>query len=437
MSDRLLRPWRTPPGAWDRAAAAHLLRRAGFGAGPEELDQALSAGFEATLARCFESRPAPDLDTAARAFLGSGRLDLLQAWWMALILEGASPLRERLALLWHDHFATSADKVDDARLMHRQNELFRSLGPGDFRVLFHEIARDPAMLLWLDGGANRRGHPNENFAREALELFGLGLGQYTEDDVREAARAFTGWGTDGRSFVNRSEHHDAGAKTVFGRTGEWDGDDVIDRILEHPACARHVAGVLLEAFVSPRLEPAWIEETARVLVENEWHVGRTLRILLSSELFFSPAARRSRIAGPVELVAVTARTLGARIAPSLAADWAAQMGQGLFRPPSVKGWDGGRAWIHAGTWIARHNALVRLARAHGEPGAGIEVDLGRATGASVQEEVPARVLLLLLPDVEDDRLSALLSRTATTGDLARSLVASVAVVLTSPEYQLF
>ena len=160
-------------------------------------------------------------------------------------LAGGAPLRERMTLVWHDLFATSNDKVDDVRLMHAQNELFRTQGLGDFRALLHALARDPAMLVWLDGDSNRRGHANENFAREVLELFALGIGNYGERDIQEAARAFSGWGTEGRASVFRAAHHDDGEKTLFAQTGRWSSDDALDLILAQPACARHVARVLL------------------------------------------------------------------------------------------------------------------------------------------------------------------------------------------------
>ena len=439
MNSEFLRPWRPSAGEWKRAAVMHLVRRAGFGATPEQLERGLSQGLESTLAELFEDRSDPALRQAVRPLLGAESLELLQAWWMSLILEGGAPLRERMTLVWHDLFATSNDKVDDVRLMHGQNELFRSSGLGDFRSLLHGVARDPAMLLWLDGDSNRRGHANENFAREVMELFALGIGHYTEDDIRSAGRAFTGWGTEGRAFVLRPQHHDPDSKTIFGHTGNWDGDQVIDLILEQPACARHVAQTLLEAFVAPGPEPEWIEATAALLVASDWNVGRTLETLLASELFFSPRARRARIAGPVELLAVATRTLGAHVPPKLAARLASEMGQALFRPPSVKGWDGGRSWINAGSWIARHNALVRLAQAQHEPQDGIEVDLAGAFAQPASSaNLPELVTRTLLPDLEPARLAPTLARVASdASDLDRNLAATTALVLTSPEYQLF
>ncbi|MSR63770.1 MAG: DUF1800 domain-containing protein [Planctomycetes bacterium] len=436
MSDELLEPWRPTAGAWDRAAAAHLYRRAGFGATPAELERALEVGHEASLEQLFAERTEPALRASIRPLLAAGELELLQAWWMGLILAGGAPLHERMTLVWHDLFATSNDKVDDVRLMHAQNELFRTQGLGDFRALLHALARDPAMLVWLDGDSNRRGHANENFAREVLELFTLGIGNYEERDVQEAARAFSGWGTEGRASVFRAAQHDDGEKTLFAHAGRWSSDDALDLILAQPACARHVARVLLEAFVGSEVQEPWIAAVVAELVRCEWNVERVLRALLSSKLFFSPAARRARIAGPVELVAVAARALGARVAPRRAARWAAEMGQALFRPPSVKGWDGGRAWIHSGSWIARHNALVELARGGADEGE-VHVDLALVLGAGAGEALAAALLERLLPDTADAELAAALRRTLRQPDLEQARIAGAALLLTTPEFQLF
>jgi len=410
-----LRAWRPALGAWDRPAAAHLLRRAGFGASPEELEQALGAGLDATLERLFEDRTPPELDGSIQALLAAESLELLQAWWMARIVAGGAPLRERMTLVWHDLFATSHEKVQDVRLMHGQNELLRRAGLGDFRLLLHGIARDPAMLVWLDGRSNRKGHPNENFAREVLELFALGPGHYDERDVQEAARAFSGWGTEGRSFVHAPEHHDDGPKTILGHQGRFDGVAALDLILAHPACARHVARVLLEAFVAPMPTEEELEGLAGTLLASDWDVGRTLRVLLRSELFFAPRARRARIAAPVECLAAASRALGARVPPRTLARRASAMGQALFRPPSVKGWEGGRAWIHAGHWIARHNALVELAR----------------------QAAPSRNGFEVLRDVLPEEPPALRAAVERLAREPSSDPAAIAFVLTAPEFHLY
>jgi len=436
MSASVLAPWSPGPDGWNAAAAAHLWRRGGFGARPADLERALDEGLTRTMERLFAAENDVELRRAAEPLLASESLELLQAWWMALILAGGAPLRERMTLVWHDLFATSHDKVGDVRLMHAQNELLRREGLGDFRALLLAVARDPAMLVWLDGNSNRKGHPNENFAREVLELFALGIGNYGERDVQEAARAFTGWGSEGRAFAFRPEHHDEGEKLLFGRRGRFGGDEAIALVLEQPGCARHVARVLLENFVAPVAEPAWIDELAAALVRAEWNLERTLRVLLASELFFSPAARHARIAGPVELVATAVRALDAHVPPRRAARWTAQMGQALFRPPSVKGWDGGRAWIHSGTWIARHNALVALAAGRRDDAGPMRVELERLFPALEPGPLARDVLARLLPGSDDPVLLEALVTSARAAPEAPAR-ACVAALLSAPEFHLF
>lgn len=319
LPDRL-KPWRPgAQGGFDRAAAAHLLRRAGFGASEAELERAVGAGLDGTLARLF-APPGHDARLLAgiESLLAAGDLAALQGWWMALILAGGDPLGERTALMWHGRFATSDAKVQDVRLMYRQNKLLREQGRGDFRALLHALARDPAMLVWLDGNDNKRGHPNENFAREVLELFALGIGNYDEHDIRETARAFTGWGTEGREFVVRKGDHDPAPKTIFGKTAALDGDGAIELILAQPACARHVASTLVREFAAVEPSDAEVAALAREITAADWSVRKALEVLLASQLFFGPEARRARIAGPVEYVAGSLRTWDAHLAPASA-----------------------------------------------------------------------------------------------------------------------
>jgi len=239
--------------SWGRSEAARLLQRFGFGASATLLDAAVEQDRATCVEQLFARREHdPHLLGGIESLLALDDIGQLQAWWMALLLDDRAPLTERVSLMWHNHFATSWDKVGDVRLMHRQNQLLRELGLGDFRVLLHAIAKDPAMLVWLDGDSNRKGAPNENFAREVMELFALGIGNYSERDVQEAARGLSGWGVDGRRFVERSEHHDAGSKTLFGQTGRFGGRETIDLILAQPACALHVARRLVTTFVNAR-----------------------------------------------------------------------------------------------------------------------------------------------------------------------------------------
>ncbi len=418
---------------WDPATAAHLYRRAGFGADRNTRESARS--LDDALQDIFSRRKHDALlMRGVDKLVSLEEIGELQAWWMALILRDRAPLVERVALMWHDHFATSNDKVRDVRLMHAQVQLFREKGLGDFRELLHAVATDPAMLIWLDGNDNRDGHPNENFAREVLELFALGIGNYQERDILEGARAFSGWGVDGRRFVFRRQYHDEGIKEFLGARGPFTGEEVIDRILAHPACARHIAHKLLEEFVRPNPSSEEVDTWASVLLEEQWSIERTLERLFRSELFLGPSARRSRIAGPVELVAHTLITLGIAdtLSPADVARSAAQMGQALYRPPSVKGWDGNRTWIHAGSWLVRHNDLTRVAMAPGE-----REDLAAAFGTQGRNDLAERALDLLIPDGAGPALRETVRRAAAESEDAPEARRTVtALILTAPEYHL-
>ena len=308
-----LSAWRPRRGEWDREAAAHLWERAGFGPAPGALERALEQGLEATLAELLQpAGHATGAVEAARHLLPLQSIDALAGWWMGLILADGDPLRERVTLMWHDHFATSQAKVGDVRLMHRQNELMRELGLGDFRALMHALSTDPAMLVWLDGDANKRGEPNENFARELMELFGLGIGNYSEQDVQEAARAFTGWGTRGRSFALREGDHDPGTKQLFGERGRFRGEDAIRLVLEQPACARHIARLLHAALQrgAIALQGADVREgashlrgrapvvLARQLPRGREHAAGPLHLATAPEAAAGSAPRSARPAHP-------------------------------------------------------------------------------------------------------------------------------------------
>jgi uncharacterized protein (DUF1800 family) len=435
--------FRMPPtfrASAERATMAHVLRRVGFGASREDVDVGLARGLETTVADLLARRAHPEeLTRGIDALLSLQDLTKLQAPGMALILGNAAPLLERTTLMWHGHFATSDTKLGDARLMQRQNQLFRELGLGDFRALLHAVARDPAMLLWLDGDQNKVGRPNENFAREVMELFTLGVDAgYSERDVAEAARAFSGAGVDRREFVFRPREHDAGEKVLFGRGGVFTGEDTLERLLAHPACPRWVARRLLTTFCVPEPARELCEAWGRALVAHDWRIDRTLAELFQSELFLGPTSRRSRIAGPVELVANVSITLRTSVSPSAAMRAAGDMGQLLFVPPTVKGWDGGRAWIHPGTWLARHNFLMELVLDSDT------FDARRAYGDDVaQADIVARVIDTLLPDGVDAGFGAALEnaarRVSETSNASNDSEAArdvTALVLTAPEFQL-
>ena len=342
-------------GAWDRGAAAHLLRRAGFGAAPAEIDRALAAGAEATARELYRLQEEPEeLTFVANSAAQLSSLPAAQAAWVLRMARGPSPAIEKLALFWHGRFATSNAKVDDVRLMMRQIDLFRLHGTSPFAELLLGVAKDPAMLLWLDGNSNRRGKPNENFAREIMELFALGIGNYTEADIKEAARAFTGWHVKDREFWFNDRAHDPGPKTVFGKTGPFGGEELVRLCAEREACSEFIASKLFEFYVHPEPSVPLRPELGRAYAGCGQKTGEFLVRLLSSRVFFSPRARRALVASPVEFVVGSLRTLEAFASPHQLARAITAMGQELFQPPSVKGWDAGFSWLSSGTLLARY-----------------------------------------------------------------------------------
>lgn len=359
----------SPSDPFDRRKAAHLLRRAGFGARPGEVARAVENGLEATVESLLDAREADKQDaefqTAFESTAGRltdlGETEGIQAWWVYRMVRTRTPLREKLALFWHGHFATSNEKVENSSLMHAQVETLRRLGAGNVRDLTLAVARDPAMIVWLDGESNTKEYPNENFARELMELFTCGIGHYTEADVKAAARAFTGWHRDKGAFSFEADEHDPGRKTFLGKSGRLDGADVIDILMQQPATPRFVARKLLRFFAAPAPPDDVVEEAAALLSRTRLDVKWFLRELFLSRWFYSPSCYRTRLSSPAEFVVGSVRALDARWAAPALVEALDAMGQRLFAPPNVKGWDGETAWINSTTWAARLRFASTLA----------------------------------------------------------------------------
>jgi len=367
-AEEALEPFRPDvDGPWDARAAAHLLRRASFGGTREERAQVLAWGppravEELVACPAIEGEYARTL-AALAPLVSVNSLPVFRSIWLTRMLRDPRPLREQLALFWHGHFATSIAKARGPDLMAAQVDTLRELGPGPFGALLAAVARDPAMIRWLDGNGNRARHPNENFARELLELFTLGVGHYAERDVREAARAFSGWHEQDGHFRFDAGEHDGGDKQVLGRTGALDGDDVLAACLEQPACGEHVGGRLFRAFVHDAPAPALLAVIGARYRESGYDTLALLRLLLGSRECFGARARRRLVRSPVALAVGVARTLGLRPDTTELGGRLADLGQGLYEPPSVKGWDGGHAWLNAATLVGRMNLASRLATA--------------------------------------------------------------------------
>ena len=286
--------------------------------------------------------------------------DRVAYWWAERMLRSDAPLAEKMALFWHGHFATNEDKVRDYRKMFKQLQLFRTDGLGSFGELLLAVAQDPAMLVFLDAGVNTKDSPNENFAREILELFTMGVGHYSEQDVQEAARAFTGWNVANLEFVVNAHDQDRGVKTFLGHSGPLGGEDVVAIILAHPQTARFVASKIYRYFVSNALDAAGEVQLGELLMDLQYDVARFLEVVFSSRDFYRPEHVGSRIKGPVELLISTYRLLEQPSVPGVP-DFnvvAGALGQRLMHPPTVAGWSHGRSWITPSLLFERGNFVL-------------------------------------------------------------------------------
>ena len=342
-------------GIWDpgmdpfppsRAEAVRIAQERGEALGVKVLPAGTSRRLQPVVDKFFYSLIANGIETQ--------RLGL---WWANRMLTTTRPLEEKLTLFWHGHFATGANKVRDYRMMLRQNEMFRARASGDLRALLAGILKDPAMLVYLDNGENIKTHPNENFGRELLELFTMGVGNYGERDVREAARAFTGWSNDVLVFKFDASLHDDGDKTFLGRTGPFNGEEIIDIILKQPVTAEFIAAKVYRYFVREDISDSVKKDLGRTFRESGYQMKPLLKRIFLSKDFYSPPSYATQIKSPVHMVVSTYRKMGLREMPTIPdfGRMTSSLGQALFDPPNVAGWAGGRTWITPATLLQRGN----------------------------------------------------------------------------------
>ena len=367
---------------WSKDHAAHLARRAGFGATPDEIAHLAALGREAAVAH-FVDFPDVDEELEKRMREEGGELvdfdagegsslsavtNRARRWWLYRMAHGQHPLQEKLTLLWHDHFACQQSKIIRLPQYFEQNQLFRRNAAGSFRTLVREVSSDPGMLIYLDNRLNEKANPNENWGRELLELFTLGVDNgYTQKDVYEVSRVFTGWSTPDKNsdeFVYNAQHHDETDKLVFGETlrgrggdeGMQEGYEAIERILDKPECADYIAYKLLSWFVTHQPSAERIAEYGAILRENEYSIRETLRVLFSSEWFYAPENRLNYYKTPVDFVISAARLLGVQNVHRIdLPKYTTVMGMSLFEPPSVAGWEHGETWVNSGAIVHRFN----------------------------------------------------------------------------------
>ena len=433
---------------WNLRRVVQLHRRAGFGATWAELQRDLADGPDKSVSRLLEgkarSQGVPEEFDSFSATLAENADEggRLKAWWTYRMLFGPDGLTERMTLLWHNHFATSMDKVRGRQAMLRQNGVFRQHARAPFGKLLPAVLHDPAVLQWLDAPSNTKGKPNENLARELMELFSMGVGNYTEQDVKEAARALTGWTVVEDRFRFDELKHDAGEKVILNRKGKWKGDDLVRFVLEHPATANRLAFRVCEAFLGE--DVADRKDLADGLRKRTLDVGWAVETVLRSRTFFAENNLSRRVVGPVEFVVGAARALELFDPPPstmLLADWAARLGQDLFHPPNVGGWKGGRNWLSAQTMIGRANFAAALVNGKLSHEASPMDALGLAKKHGRGDALDGVVSFysdLLLGGVPSEKwrervMSALGAKALLNAESARRVVI---LVLSSPEAQL-
>jgi len=378
-----------PDSKWNEATAGHLLNRAGFGGTPSEIEAVTKKGLTAAVrdfvevkndaanvtppswahprniqAQRMEIKAAKergenfqDKRRQVQMMEGEEILDL-RRWWLDRMLNGPAPLLEKMTLFWHGHFATSIQKVRDAYWMWLQNDTFRRNAFGNFGALVKKISRDPAMMIYLDLQQSRQEHPNENWARELMELFTVGIGNYSEQDIRESARAFTGYRVDmtTQQFRFAPFQQDRGPKTFMGKTGNLNGDDIIDILVSKPACAQFIGRKLWRFFAEDEPSAETVDAVAERLRAHNFEIRPVLREIFTSAEFYSTRVMGGQIKSPVQYILQTSKLLDAPPpAPIAAQNAMRQMGQILFAPPNVKGWDGGKTWISTSTLLFRYN----------------------------------------------------------------------------------
>ena len=428
----------------EASRVSHLLWRAGFGAPPAELARFRKMGLQATIDQLVDFDGIDD--SALDARLAAQELDLeqslnqLQRWWLQRMAYTARPLQEKMTLFWHGVLTSSFKVSGKGPYMITQNHLFREKGMGRYDELLKAVSRDPAMMVYLDSRSNKKAAPNENYSRELMELFTLGIGHYTEDDVRESARAFTGWQLSRkRGFYVNARQHDAGIKEFLGRTGNFDGDDIVDIIMEQSAAAEYICTRLWSFFAYPNPEPEVIERLAGVFRENRTAIRPVVRAMFESDEFYGSRARGALVKSPVELAVGAVRALGIETDFGPLDKPIEQMGQALFMPPNVAGWPGGAAWINSSSLLQRINMANTLAEANRKrlrftPQ---EVVSGQkvSTSGELVDFFGGLLLAGRLQNTDRDVLAAFLDGLdgATLDQRLRSLVY---LMLASPEFQL-
>ena len=470
-------------GTWGVRQAAHLYRRAGFGGSPDDVARIAGTGMHAAVEGFLRPQAAgalpaepqllserltpeerqtlvasqqaagdaqgalPDasIQRVRRKIAGARRDNTiaLQRWWLDRMIQSPAQLHEKMTLFWHGHFTSAYQKGIAAQALVDQNNLFRANALGNIRELTLRVSQDPAMLRYLDNAQNVKAHPNENYARELMELFTLGIGNYTETDVRESARAFTGWGFNRElAFQNFPARHDDGSKTFLGRTGDFSGKDIVEIIFAQPAAAQWFAKKLLDFFVYNDPEPQLIDAVAALLRKHDFNVQPVMATLLRSNVFYSDRAYRALVKSPVQFVVGSYQLYGIKQSDVLALGALRRMGQVIFYPPNVKGWNGGSAWLNSQTMLARENFASSLMAKMGDS-PWVQQAVRSMDPASVSRALTATILQGDVSPASTARLAAFLGgehvseRSGLSGENADERIRGAAyLTMAMPAYQL-
>ncbi len=483
----------------EREKLAHLLRRFGLGASPAEMEQAEKKGMHGTIDRLLNYEGVDEefpVSPWEFMFRPENKLDLqaynITNYWALRLALTKRPLQEKLAVFWHDHFAVSGSKVENGPMLVRYVDMLRKHANGNFRTLLGAVTKDPAMLRWLDGDVSIKGKPNENYAREVLELFTLGIGNYTEKDIRELARAFTGWGLrpvirGGREMETRrqivecmemdrpvvassysEELHDDGPKTILGRTASFDTNSALDHIVSRPATAKYVTGKLWSFFAYPNPEPKVVERLAKVFVDKGYEIKPVLYAIATSKEFWSDKCVRRQVKSPMDFVVASVRQLGipelvmaqrkpgvpptepiqgqlAQVA-NLVAGVMRRQGMRLLYPPDVAGWDWGEAWVAPAMMMDRMR-FADVLTGQGRGGAAVNVLRDRIIAAKPEDSGQAVDALLSVLDAPNipERRALLIQALDRAGGVAsieqqrtapQTIRALAKLVFSMPEYQM-
>ena len=458
----------------DLALMAHFMRRAGFGATRSELEQYVKKGYENVVEDLVEPERCDPIDEdVLRRYFGGENGPIYVGTWLYRMINGKRPLEEKMALFWHHIFATGTSKNQNILTSRDQIDMFRRVGLSNMREIFLELSKDPAMIFWLDNNENRKGEPNENFGRELLELFAMGVGNYTEDDIKNCARAFTGWtftppiplyphGYYPANFVLSEEEHDDGEKTFLGHTGNLNGNDIIDIIAKQPATANFICRHLYNFFVAdepqvpswnvtPPQDPKAIETLANAFMESGGDMRHIIRTLFNSDFF--KEARFKKVKSPTELVTGVLKLVGTYQNPKPGmvhyVTAATLMGQELLNPPTVEGWHTGKEWIDGGTLNERVNFSVGEVSDATKPGIQEIINRLKAERGSLSpEEFVEKCLDLVGPMTVSDTTREFLMKFAESGgdldidangasdESVARVVRMIQLIVATREYQL-